>query len=58
MNSSETKNSLENRDFSNFSAANISENSIEKLTSLEKELSKDSKQDIVLVAYSPNEPVK
>lgn len=41
-----------------YSAANITQQSIDKISSLEKELSNECHEDVILVAYSPNEPSK
>lgn len=39
-----------------YTAANISSDSIDKITSLEKELSEENSEDVVLVAYASREP--
>lgn len=39
-----------------YTTANISTDSIDKITNLEKELSLDNSEDIVLIAYSKNGP--
>lgn len=42
----------------NYSAAKITQQGLDKISSLEKELSKECHEDVILVAYSPNEPSK
>lgn len=39
-----------------YTAANIPSDSVDKITSLEKELSEENNEDVVLVAYTSREP--
>lgn len=51
-----TRTDLQGNGYPCYPAAKISCDSVDKITSLEKELSKENNEDIVLIAYSSNEP--
>lgn len=42
------------KDFSNYTVANISEEDVQSISELEKAISNNSNQDIVLIAYRSN----
>lgn len=46
---------METKNFNDYSVADISEEDIQTISKLEKTLSDKSNQDIVLIAYRPNE---
>ena len=47
---------MQGNGYPSYQSTNISSDSINKITSLEKELSKENNEDIVLIAYSSNKP--